>query len=501
MAKRKKRHIQPEQSTAEMMTAQLAAFKPLLSADEFALLQQEVDKSLPPAIRINPLKTDEGFTQALSERYGWTLTPIPFCQEGFRVEVNAGIPVSAALEHKTGQYYIQEAASMLPVSLFNMNDAKEDGLTLDLAASPGGKTTHLVSRQNDRGLILANDSSQGRIQALKVVLQHWGATNTAVTRFPGEKFGCWFSNVFDRVLIDAPCSMQGLRTADTHESRPVTEKESRLLSQRQIGLLTSALQAVHIGGEVVYSTCTLLPLEDEGVVETVLSKFGDAVKLLDTQKVLPKPAPGVQGDGETVYLHDMSGTVRLWPHRYQTAGFFACLFQKAAELSLKQADPPRHSMEAAGFTELTTGETTKFTSEFRQWSGYDLHKYLEENQRVLVRRDQSIFLFPRLLLERFRSLPVQSAGILLGEMEYDGFVPSHEWTLRFGAQCTDIVARLDDEQFELFSRGEDLAGYSDRLTSTSAIRVITDQNGRIAGRGKTLSDGLKNLSSRQLTSS
>ncbi len=106
---------------------------------------------------------------------------------------------------------------MLPVELFDM-ESDEEGLALDLAASPGGKTTHMISRMRDKGLVLANDSSQGRIQALKVVLQHWGGTNAAVTRFPGEQFGAWFPNTFDRVLIDAPCSMQGLRTAESHEA-------------------------------------------------------------------------------------------------------------------------------------------------------------------------------------------------------------------------------------------------------------------------------------------
>lgn len=155
-------------------------------------------------------------------------------------------------------------------------------------------------------------------------------------------------------------------------------------------------------------------------------------------------------------------------------------------------------MEAAGFMELSGSETIKFADEFKGWSGYDLMAYLQENQRVLVRRDQRIFIFPRILLERFRSLPVQSAGILLGEMESDGFVPSHEWVLRFGTQCREVCISLDDEPFTRFSSGEDLFGYVDSLRSNSSIRMVIDQNGRIAGRGKVLPDRLKNISSRQL---
>ncbi|HCS39040.1 MAG TPA: hypothetical protein DIW44_05575 [Anaerolineaceae bacterium] len=495
--KRKKKSTQKPLTIIPSKAEQLAAFQPLLSAEEFAELQIEVDKALPPAIRINPLKAPPEMARDLSARYGWTLTPIPFCEEGFRVQVNDGLAVSAALEHRTGQYYIQEAASMLPVALFDIR-AGDEGLTLDLAASPGGKTTHIVARQNDHGLVLANDSSQGRIQALKVVLQHWGATNTAVTRFAGEKFGAWFPNTFDRALIDAPCSMQGLRTAESHEERPVTEKESRLLAQRQTALLVSALQAVKVGGQVVYSTCTLLPGEDEGVVEAVLGKFGHSMELVDVSPKLVHPAPGIQELDGKAYQTDMSRVVRLWPHRFQTAGFFACLLQKTADLDLKTIDAPTHSMEGAGFFELSYTESAKFSQDFKSWTGFDLSGYLQEQQRTLVKRDARVFLFPRLLLEKFRSLPVQSAGMLLGEWEGDVFIPSHEWVLRFGGQCVDCLVKLDDELFAIFSRGDDLMGYKDGINSKTDIRVVMDQSGRLAGRGRVISDRLKNLSSRHL---
>ena len=102
---------------------------------------------------------------------------------------------------------------MMPVELFNFDDVKNP-LILDMAASPGGKTTHLVSRSADQGLVIANDSSRDRITALRLVMQSWGAVNIAATQYPGEKYGAWFPETFDRVLLDAPCSMQGLRDTE-----------------------------------------------------------------------------------------------------------------------------------------------------------------------------------------------------------------------------------------------------------------------------------------------
>ena len=161
---------------------------------------------------------------------------------------------------------------MLPPELFDY-DSVEPELVLDLAASPGGKTTHLVDKLGDRGLVIANDASRSRIQALRLALERWGAINIAVTCQPGELFGAWYPGVFDKVLIDAPCSMEGLRTAESHPMRPVTGRERESLSSRQVRLLTGALKAVRVGGQVVYSTCTLAPEEDEAVLLAIKQRL------------------------------------------------------------------------------------------------------------------------------------------------------------------------------------------------------------------------------------
>ncbi|MCX6053876.1 MAG: hypothetical protein NTZ74_02980 [Chloroflexi bacterium] len=494
--KRKKKSSISSNPSEDPLEDQLERFKPLLSGEEYLRLQEEIRKPLLPAFRINPQKTGPDFILSLTERYGWTLSNIPYCPTGFRLENNEGVGVSSTVEHKTGLLYIQEAASMLPVELFSIRKDPEN-LTLDLAASPGGKTTHLIDRQSDTGLTFANDSSQGRIQALKIVLQHWGACSAAVTHFPGERFGGWFPNTFDRALIDAPCSMQGLRTSESHNSRPVTIKESRMLSQRQTRLLTSALQAVKPGGEVVYSTCTLLPEEDEEVVESILKKFSRSVQLLSTGKVLPLAAPGIQSYQDRKYEFSMENTVRFWPHRYHTAGFFACVFRKIDELDLPTSPAPEHSMEKAGFCPLSMEQESSFCRNFENWSGFPLSSHLESNQRVLIQRGERMFIFPQLFMDKFRSLPVQSAGILLGEEGAEGFIPSPEWTSRFGAGCQNLQLVLDPEQYLTFTQGEDLSIPSGKNTTDGNFRVVLDQQGRVLGRGKIVSDRVKNLSSNQ----
>lgn len=477
---------------ASLVASQLERFEHWLSLEEFGLLNSVLDQPLLPGIRLNPLKAPADFPQLLRKRYGWQFTPVEFCPTGYRVEPGNGPALSDTIEYRNGLYYIQEVSSMLPVELFTM-DRVEEKLTLDLAASPGGKTTHLASRMMDQGLILANDSSQGRIQALRIVLQHWGTENTAVTRFPGESFGAWFPGVFDRVLLDAPCSMQGLRTTESHPARPITTKESRQLAKRQVTLLESALMAVRVGGEVVYSTCTLAPEENEEVVEKTLKIFGGAVTLQNAQKYLPRPAPGINLEGNASRVEDMGKTIRLWPHRYNTAGFFACLFIKNAPVDLNPRTPPSHSMQKAGFFEMSLRDQKSLAEEFEQNFGFALWEYLTLKRRTLVTRDDKVFVFPRILLERFADLPVQSAGLQLCNKTPEGIMPSFDWSTRFALQCTRVALNLDLNDSLEWQKGKGLDNPASSNNSVSPVRMVMNQHGQFIGRGKLVQGVLKNL--------
>jgi len=487
--KQKKSTLPVPSSTPEEMAA---SYRSLLSVEEYEKLIQEINQPLPLAIRINPLKTSPGFPSRLSSKYGWQLEPVPFCKTGFRVITNSGPEVSSTLEHCLGMYYIQEAASMLPVELFSLPPDHGE-LILDMAASPGGKTTHLISRSGDRGLVLANDSSQGRVQALRIVLQNWGAVNYAITRFPAERFGDWYPNLFDKILLDAPCSMQGLRTAESHPSRPVTEKESLQLSRRQRAMLASAIRALRVGGEVVYSTCTLLPEEDEAVIDAVLHDFPSVIEVLDAQKILPAPAPGLRSYHEHDFTADMEKSIRLWPHRYHTAGFFACHLRKIAPLEGKATEPPFRPLEKVDFQVFSPKEEQEFCHAFSDWYGVDLEADLVENHRLLVRHYEQVYIFPQLLLDKFAGLPVQSAGILLGEETPDGFLPSQAWAERFGHLCTRSVIQLDEEDSAAWLNGMNMELSVSEEQSMNRYLVILSAEGMALGRAKQTGEGLKNL--------
>jgi len=487
--KRKRKEAQVEISAAAWEERSLERFKPLLSVEEFTHLVEEIKLPLATTFRFNPLKTTREAILRLEKRYNWRLEPSSFCPTGFRVDAGeSSMPASQTLEHKMGHYYIQEEASMLPVELFTM-DAGAPELCLDMAASPGGKTTHLISRGGDRSLVFANDSSAGRIQALRIVLQNWGATNCAVTQFPGESFGSWFPNLFDRVLIDAPCSMQGLRTTETHDVRPVTDKEISSLAKRQVALLTSALQAVKLGGEVVYSTCTLVPDEDEAVIDAILGRFTGAVEIVKTGIA----APGLLSDGRRKFDPEVQNAVRLWPNRLHTAGFFACLLRKTGELEVRHTAAPSRPLERTGFAPLRVKDCRRLIDDLLDTYQFELAEVLERYRLVLVSYGQKIYAFSERLIEDFASLPVQSAGLLVGEEKVEGFVPAHEWISRFFDGFAGKKIVVQDDQFDAWMRGEDLAPAANLPSKAEGIVLMIDTSGRFLGRGKLSGGRIKNL--------
>lgn len=468
----------------------LERFLPMLPAADQAALLADLQLPLRQSLRVNPHKTQPTDIQDWAARYAWAVENIPFCPQGWRVEPAAGgtLP-SATLEHRLGQFYIQDAASMLPVELFEGLADHPHPLMLDLAASPGGKTTHLAARSGERGLVLANDSSADRITALRLVLQTWGAPNTAVSNFPGERFGRWFPATFDYVLLDAPCSMQGLRATDAHPLRPITRREQGSLARRQTQLLESALQAVKNGGQVVYSTCTLSPEEDEGVLDALLKRYPDALEIMELK--LPIPAPALSEAEGLKFDPRVANAARIWPHLYHTAGFFAALLRKVGEIPADPSPPPFRPLEKAGFFPLERRDLQTLAAEMMQDYELDLPALLDQHKLALYRRNRLLFAFPGLFLDRFSDFPVQAAGLLFAEDTPEGALPAAEFVNRFWYEFKAGRFILPPALLPAWQQGEDVEMESGQVSGKMV--VVLDESGHLLGRGKAMPHRIKKL--------
>lgn len=489
---RKKKSSSQAITRSAAQSAALEAFEPLLSAEDFRAMLAELAHPLPLAFRINPLKVRAGAEQDWAERYGWVLEPVPYCSTGFRV-LQAREPAAMTLEHRMGQFYIQDAASMLPVELFDLNGL-ENPLVLDLAASPGGKTTHLSARLRDRGLIIANDSAADRITALRLVLQTWGSTNAAVTRFPGEKFGRWYPETFDRILLDAPCSMQSLRSTEAHPMRSISAREQKALAQRQASLLAAAFAALKVGGQVVYSTCTLAPEENEAVLDEILRRYPGCVEIVSLDDRLPGPAPALTEAFGLRYDRQVAHAARLWPQRFHTSGFFAALIHKTGSVDFPQEVPPDRPLTVVGQTPLDAAGERKIHAFFLDRYGHDLDPILREHRLELWQNPAGIFAVPETYIERFSGLPCHLLGLKLAETAAGEIIPAHDWVARFSGGFTNNTVIVPPEMVPLWLRGQDLA----MPGPLDGAAVLFDPDGRCLGRGRVQGGKIKNLLPRRL---
>jgi len=231
-----------------------------------------------------------------------------------------------SLEHILGYYYIQELASMLPIIALK---PREDEIFLDLCAAPGSKTTQATAEMKNTGSVFANEVSLGRLRILASNLERCGTTNTLITKKDGIILCKRFKElgIFpDKILVDAPCSGEGTLRSSYQTYLMWNEKTIKRLSKIQKRLVESAIEILKSGGEMIYSTCTHAPEENEEVVNWVLENFPE----MKLQKIeLPiKTRPGLTKWKDKKFLPELKKCVRVYPHDNNTEGFFVAKFRK-----------------------------------------------------------------------------------------------------------------------------------------------------------------------------
>ncbi|MGB9757806.1 MAG: RsmB/NOP family class I SAM-dependent RNA methyltransferase [Candidatus Bipolaricaulaceae bacterium] len=275
-------------------------------------------RPLPTVIRTNTLRIEPATLKRRLEAKGFRLRPLSWDETCFLVEGEA--PIGNTLEHWLGYYYVQEATQLLPAKALGPRPGER---VLDLCAAPGGKTTQIAQYMEDQGLLVANDSSAKRIQALLANVYRLGIKCVVVTECPGEEFPKVVE--FDRVLVDAPCSGEGVARRFPHLRKGASLLTIQRLSALQKRLLVRALELVKPGGIVVYSTCTIAPEENEGVVRHVL-ELGLA-ELVPWEPPVPH-ARGLVRFEKAEYGQEMQGAVRIYPHHFDSEGGFIAVLRR-----------------------------------------------------------------------------------------------------------------------------------------------------------------------------
>lgn len=308
--------------------------KPLFLERMKEILEKDYEKYLeslrtnpPKSIRCNTLKISVKDLKKRLKEKGWEIKqPFKSNPEVMIIE-NQLEPgeLGRTLEHLLGYYYIQEVASMLPVIAL---DPKPEEKVLDLCAAPGSKTTQIAAKMNNTGSIIANDLQLGRIKILASNLERSGVGNTIITKKDGFALCKKLKEQgfeFDKILIDAPCSGEGtLRTAP-RTAKMWNIRSVRSLSKVQKSLVRAAFDILKVGGELVYSTCTHAPEENEEVVDYFLKNYKVKIEKLN---IPIKSGKTINKWQDKEYLEDVKFSCRIYPHEYDTEGFFLAKFKK-----------------------------------------------------------------------------------------------------------------------------------------------------------------------------
>jgi tRNA (cytosine49-C5)-methyltransferase len=273
------------------------------------------------SIRVNTLLATVSEVKKSIEAKGWIVTPIPWCREGFWISHPDRRDVGNLLEYYVGKIYVQEAASMIPPLILQ---PKPGEIVLDLCAAPGSKTTQMAAMMKNSGLIVANDYKGQRLSSLGINVQRSGLTNTIITLMDGNRFHGF---QFDKILVDAPCSGTGTIRKSLKTIRIWNPGMITKLARQQCRLLENAFKNLKPGGELVYSTCSVEPEENEGVVSMLLEKYPEASLIKVRLPGLNVSNSVTEFNGQQ-YHPSLKHALRIWPQDNDTEGFFIAKIKK-----------------------------------------------------------------------------------------------------------------------------------------------------------------------------
>lgn len=277
-----------------------------------------------PALRVNTLKTTRLDLKRDLIAAGFVLEDVPWYSDAFLLKNKSLRELTDTDLYREGRFYIQNLSSMVPALVLHPQAHER---VLDLAAAPGSKTTQMACFMQNQGEIVANDISKKRLYTLKRTLKEQHVQNTKVICSPGQLLWKTYPDYFDKTLVDAPCSMEGrfhIQNPETYQSW--SQKKVKELAKRQQYLLHSAISATKPQGVIVYSTCTLSPEENEGVIEWILAKEADTIELEPLSIEYLDYEVGITTWGKKVDTR-LKSTARILPSQTME-GFFIARIRK-----------------------------------------------------------------------------------------------------------------------------------------------------------------------------
>ena len=379
--------------------------------EEYPEFLRSLERPRAVALRYNPLKGDAPVMDFVGENVPWE--PLGFY---YAPQARPGLHPY----HEAGVYYLQEASAMAPVALL---DPRPGEKICDLCAAPGGKTTQIAGRMRGEGFLLCNEINPKRAKILSRNIERMGVANALVTNEHPERLAERFAGFFDRVLVDAPCSGEGMFRKEEAAVTDWSPETVEMCARRQGEILQSAARMLKPGGRLVYSTCTFAPEEDEMAVAAFLEAHPEF-----TPEVLEVPW----------FVPVENGGHRLWPHKLLGEGHFAAVLRK--------------SEGEAGEPAPVSGEKLP-----KEWLDFAKELKIRLPAGKAVSFGQNLFWAPEALPD-MKWLKVMRPGLELGEVKKGRFEPAHALALWLKDCANTVSFAPESDEIREYMHGNVLAG-------------------------------------------
>lgn len=418
------------------------------------------------AFRINPLKKVK-VSYPLNER-------VPDLNNGYYGEISGNDP-----EWVSGSVYSQDPSAMFPAHIANVKPGEK---VLDLCAAPGGKSTGLGEALKGKGILVANEISTSRAKILRENIERWGITNALVTNASPDELVPYFKQYFDKILVDAPCSGEGMFRKNPEAIEYWSPSYVETCKLRQQDILTAAIKMLKPGGEIIYSTCTFSPEEDEQIVEWLVKSYN--MKILPIENITSsKISYGHPEWGSN--NSELTKTLRFWPQDDLGEGQFAALLKlPEGKIETKTGSKKKKKQKKSNFA-LTNSDKELIDKVLNKFTlPVSLANWKEE---ALVRNNH-VFI-PVINPMEIKGLKILNNGVELGILKKNRFEPGHQLAEVLGQdKQTEVIDLTSEDEFLSYLHGETI-----QVNSPLKGFVLVSYKDMIFSFGKIAGKTLKNF--------
>ena len=446
-----------------------------LFGKEYADRYEEYTKGDPHSyLRFSSLIDDPAELLESLKAYGIKLEKLNDVPFAYRV-LEGYDKIGKTIEYSLGYYYIQSLSSMIPPFVLKPNPGE---YVMDLCAAPGSKTTQLAEMMKNKGTLVANEPSNKRIRSLVFNIDRHNLVNLGVMRFKGEVLSKTYDHYFDKILVDAPCSGLGIVQKKGEISNWWNTEQVAKISDLQLRLLISAIKMAKVGGEILYSTCTITFEENERIIDRVLKKYPVE---LETGE-LPVPShPGLTECYGDKFSDELSKTRRIVPWEINSEGFFIAKLKKIDRTEVvKTYQKKNNNLRFVSAEHKSVKKYVKDLSDYYKvdWDVLNQYQYLIKNKDIYFLNKE----WDMKELELFERL-----GIKFGKFDKRDFVVLHTHAARLlGGHIKEHLIDVEDDDLKIY-----LDGGTIKKEYDSFGRKIVRYHGKVIGTAVSTNEGLK----------